>query len=179
MNGTLTALCVVVTALGGWVAYDASESRSALYREQERIGLQLGCTDEYPIPATNNGTGKAACYKSHACSLYITSTCDGLTVDPRFVVQWKRLDAERSALDTRVICALAVSLALGYLVVGWYVHEIVLGIARRFMLPKWALLTSLGIAAVMTNAIGVVRAIHSLLKLPAHERAASQPASAE
>jgi hypothetical protein len=33
----------------------------------------------------------------------------------------------------------SIAIGIGYLLIGWCVHSIVLGIALRFLAPKWAL----------------------------------------
>jgi len=48
----------------------------------------------------------------------------------------------------------------------------------RFVAPKWALLGTLGVDLATMNAVGVVRAIIGLLKLPPHAATEDSKATA-
>jgi hypothetical protein len=100
-----------------------------------------------------------------------TPTCDrGLTLNPAFLVKWTKLRELADSLRDRSLACAVIAMAIGYLLVGGYVHSIVLGIARRFLVSKWALLAALGVAAATVNAVGIARAVQALLKLPTHEK---------
>jgi hypothetical protein len=170
----LTGLLLVASTALATVAFQADNHHDALWTEQDRLGLRFGCSEEYPIPASAK-PGEWACYKREACDLWShPPTCSRLTMHPEWFAAWKDLQAQRDSLGTRTSTCGVLAFLLGYLVVGWYAHSLVLAILLRFMLRKWALLVSVAVDAGMINAVGVIRAITGLLKLPPHESAAAR-----
>lgn len=157
---------VLLAASLGFAGYKADEERGTRYREQQAIGLGLGCTEDYPIPASDNSTGEAACYRSTACDFWKRPSCKGLTLDARYLAVWNELEDRRDVLETRHGWFTGAAILIGYFVVGWLFHSLVVAVVSRFVLPKWALLVALAINLATMNGVGVVRAIVGLLKLP-------------
>ncbi len=168
MTPPLTLALIFLTAVFGVIAYQADQERSGLYLDQETLGLKFGCSEEYPIPASKDGD-KPACYRGTACNFFGHPSCTGLSLDPAWVAAWGKLQARRDSLEIRQIAFAAGAFLLGYIVLGWHVHSLVLALMLRFLLLKWALLAALAMDVVTMNAVGAVRAIAGLLKLPSRE----------
>jgi hypothetical protein len=163
----LTVLALGFGLVFALAAYRNSEEASELYGKIERLGVSYGCDTEYSIPARDNETGVAACYKSAACDLWADPpTCAGLTLHSKWLAARKQLEDKRAAAASREARHAAAAGVLGYLLVGWYFHSLLLAVLLRFMLLKWALLSALALDAVTINVVGVIRALVGLLKLP-------------
>jgi hypothetical protein len=170
----LTVLALIFGLVFALAAYSSSQEVSELYAAAERLGLNYGCSTEYLIPASDNKTGVAACYKSEACNLWEDPpTCVGLTPHSKWLAARQELTDKRVAVDARQARYGAAAFVLGYVLVGWYFHSLLLAVLLRFMLLKWALLSALALDALTINVVGSIRALVGLLRLPTRDEMTS------